>query len=169
MNKNDLRYLKTEQLLRDSYFRLKKKNKDKRIKISDLCKEAMVNKTTFYYHYETIEDFEKQVCYEEISAALKNCESLRDIFNDTENAVNELVDVFTENKKEFAVLFSGDTYSLVQAVEEFLLSIFIDEASSPEEMIKIKFAVGGASRVLIESNSELTRKILLDLLCKVVT
>ena len=46
MRKNDLRYIKTEKIIKDTYLNLKKKYHSE-IKVSELCKVAMINKSTF--------------------------------------------------------------------------------------------------------------------------
>ena len=61
MNKNDLRFQKTEMLIKKTYLTLKKRGSSV-VKVKDLCEKAMINKTTFYAHYETIDHLHKQVC-----------------------------------------------------------------------------------------------------------
>ena len=69
MNKNDLRFQKTELVIKKTYWDLKKHGSTV-VKVKDLCDTAMINKTTFYAHYETIEHLHKAVCKEFASSIL---------------------------------------------------------------------------------------------------
>ena len=45
-NKNDLRYIKTERLIVHTYVDMRMRDPSP-VKVSDLCREALINKTTF--------------------------------------------------------------------------------------------------------------------------
>ena len=50
--KTDLRIIKTKKILFDTLIKLMKQKNFERIKISDICEEAFINRSTFYAHYE---------------------------------------------------------------------------------------------------------------------
>lgn len=50
--KEDLRVIKTHKLLCDALFDLLKEKSFENIKLNEICKRAMVHKTTFYNHFE---------------------------------------------------------------------------------------------------------------------
>ena len=50
--KTDLRIIKTNKILFDALLKLMKKKNFEKIKISDICEEALINRSTFYAHYE---------------------------------------------------------------------------------------------------------------------
>jgi len=50
--KNDLRVIKTKKILFDTLLKLMKQKNFEKIKISDICEEALINRSTFYAHYE---------------------------------------------------------------------------------------------------------------------
>lgn len=50
--KTDLRIIKTKKILFDALLKLMKKKNFEKIKISDICEEALINRSTFYAHYE---------------------------------------------------------------------------------------------------------------------
>lgn len=54
---DDLRYTKTEISLKNSMIKLLSKKPVKKISIVELCREAEVNKSTFYLHYRDIYDY----------------------------------------------------------------------------------------------------------------
>lgn len=48
--------LRSKKLLTDAFFDLLRQNPSRKIKISDLCRQAGVARPTFYSHFDTIED-----------------------------------------------------------------------------------------------------------------
>ena len=52
MNKNDLRVVKTKNALYISLLDLMKEKSFEEIKVSDICSRALINRSTFYAHYE---------------------------------------------------------------------------------------------------------------------
>lgn len=51
-NSKDLRIIKTYKLLSDSLLELLKTNSFEEIYVKDICKNAMINRSTFYTHFE---------------------------------------------------------------------------------------------------------------------
>ncbi len=51
MNKNDLRVKKTKNALYNTLMELMKTKSFEEIKVSDICSEALINRSTFYAHY----------------------------------------------------------------------------------------------------------------------
>ncbi|MTK05998.1 MAG: TetR family transcriptional regulator [Hungatella sp.] len=52
MNQNDLRVIKTEQLIKQAFYDLLKDNTFNKITISDIAGKARINRATFYMHYQ---------------------------------------------------------------------------------------------------------------------
>ena len=55
-SKTDPRILRTRKLIMDSFVELSAKKEFKDITIKDITTEAMINRSTFYYHFEDIYD-----------------------------------------------------------------------------------------------------------------
>jgi len=62
--KTDLRVLRTRKLIMDSFIELSGKKEFKDITIKDITTEAMINRATFYYHFEDIYDLLEKVLSE---------------------------------------------------------------------------------------------------------
>ncbi|NQI73783.1 TetR/AcrR family transcriptional regulator [Streptococcus suis] len=58
MNKNDLRYIKTEANIKSTYLELLSQNTNKQITVKEICKLAQCSRNTFYLHYETRDQLE---------------------------------------------------------------------------------------------------------------
>ena len=76
MNKNDLRYIKTERLIVHTYVDIRLRDPSP-VKVSDLCREALINKTTFYSHYDTMESLRRHICRETVADILGRCDCAR--------------------------------------------------------------------------------------------
>lgn len=51
MNKKDLRVIKTKNILYTTLINLMREKKFEEIKVSDICNQALINRSTFYAHY----------------------------------------------------------------------------------------------------------------------
>lgn len=153
MNKNDLRYKKTEIAIKEAYFALKS-NTSKPVKVTELCEKAMINKTTFYTHYETIEALKKQVCREYTSEILDKCPDIEKMLTDTKTFVNSAYNLFLENQKMFFKLYENNIHALVDDIESELLKKFSDIGVSQDTEFAIRFCIGGALRLLISNQGE---------------
>jgi len=63
-SKTDPRVLRTRKLIMDSFIELSSKKEFKDITIKDITAEAMMNRATFYYHFEDIYDLLEKVLSE---------------------------------------------------------------------------------------------------------
>ena len=61
MNKNESRYFNTAKKMDDALISLLEKKNYNFITIKDICKEAKVNRSTFYLHYENISNLLEEV------------------------------------------------------------------------------------------------------------
>ena len=59
--KEDLRVKKTKMLIKNSFIELAKKIEYQKISIKDLCEKAMINRNTFYLHYQNKDDLVKEM------------------------------------------------------------------------------------------------------------
>ncbi len=62
--KTDPRVLRTRKLIMDAFIELSEKKEFKDITIKDITTEAMINRATFYYHFEDIYDLLEKVLSE---------------------------------------------------------------------------------------------------------
>ena len=114
----------------------------------------MINKTTFYSHYETIEALNNQVCSELIVKILDHCPHINGIFTDTNAFVNEIHNIFLKNGKIILNLYDNDINALVNDIESELFKSYISNDVNVDMMLAIRFCIGGAFRFLVMSQSE---------------
>ena len=111
--KSDLRVIKTRKIIFQTLLELMKEKTFEEIKVSDICSKAMINRSTFYAHYEdkyellldflnTLkEEFVKELNKKDnsnisireyymqlISLFLDHIEDKKDIYNAPKDAIN---------------------------------------------------------------------------------
>lgn len=133
MNKNDLRVLKTKHNIHLVLTNLLKKKPLSQIKVTELCREANINRGTFYFHYREVDDVFKEF-FGEIMLDLKESyhEPYRHTdFLDVENIDPKTVRIFHHIKKYedfYRIIFSKEVsteyyYMLFDEIR----SIFVED------------------------------------------
>ena len=80
MNKSESKYYNTSLLMNQALIEKKKKKDFEFITVKEICKKAGVNRSTFYLHYETLQDL------------LEEC---------VENSNKKFIEYFNKNPKQF--------------------------------------------------------------------
>ncbi len=167
MNKTDLRYQKTEIAIKDAYRRLKR-NGSASVRVKDLCSEAMINKTTFYSHYETIETLHKKICTEFVTHMLERCDGIDSIQSDLQNFIVSIYRLFSGSEEEIERLYGTDYNALVNDVENVLMANFIPQDIDGNARLKIQFCIGGAFRILLYEENRNCIRMTVELVEKVL-
>lgn len=166
-NRTDLRFIKTEKLIEDTYLTLRMKF-HRPIKVRELCEAALINKTTFYAHYETMEALHAHICEKEVGRIVENCPNIDTAFSDTGRFVTSLVSAIQNCAPIMDALFYSDTASQINAVEAILLKYYMGHSASSEQEMKLIFAIGGAAKLLIPEQSEERIQMTIRLIDKVI-
>lgn len=166
INKNDLRYVKTEDLIREAYLSLCFEKK-KMPTISLLCERARINKSTFYMHYDCMGSLQRTIGRATIHDLMKDNPNLNRLFYDIEAFVRSLIHIFTEHMSEIRVLFNSDS-EVIDCIEQEILDIYIHSETQPALALKLRFCIGGALRLLSYTTDEATVKETVSLLAKVL-
>lgn len=107
--KNNLRYKMSSEKIETAFLTLMLKNKYEEINISDVCKEAKINRSTFYCHYDDINDLVVKI-------ENKFSNGLANIFNygtrQTNEAFEEMFE-FIEKNKYFYKAFLNLPYQTI--------------------------------------------------------
>jgi len=153
--KTDLRIIKTKKILFDTLLKLMKKKNFEKIKISDICEEALINRSTFYAHFEDK--------YELLMALFEEQKvSLLEKLEDNENTnfskeylmelLNILINHIDENRDIYSAILSNNRNGILI---DFLIDVIerdvsdrlkdnndIKNSNLPLDII-VKFYAGG--------------------------
>jgi AcrR family transcriptional regulator len=156
----DLRIVKTRNSIREAFLKLRAKNSLERIRVTELCKIAIINKTTFYKHYQDIYALSEEIEDETIKSIMDSFKYIDSLFSDPYSFVKGFYHSFKSQEKIILILFSERINVLIEKIETQLKSHYSFLSGDPEKDILMSFLFHGAAQVLIQSRYDET--ILLD-------
>ena len=161
MNKEDLRIIKTRNALREALVTLMKDKQFEEIKISDICDTALVNRSTFYAHYEDKYELLVDIIDSLKINLLDDLDKNKKILNTKEyyieliklilNHINDKKDIYTK------VLINNHNSILMDILEDAVMKDTnkrikkkqIKTGDIPANIF-IKYYLGGVANVCIE-------------------
>jgi len=160
-NKKDLRVIKTENLLYATLIDLLKEKTFEEIKVSDICNKALINRSTFYAHYQ--DKYELVVGFistlkDELAKAIKDNGST---FNTKEYYLEMIEMILThieEKKKIYQDILTNNRNSIVMDilldvinndVNERLEKNLKENEKIPSKVIST-FYIGAVTSICIE-------------------
>lgn len=162
MKKEDLRILKTKASLYRTLIELMKEKEFEQIKISEICSKSMINRSTFYDHfndkYELLESFMNDL-KKELEESIKidiETNSIKEYYMEILKATLDYID---KNKEVYSSMLKINSNSIAKdmMIETVLNSITSKINSNFENKSKIPtknivlFYVSGTISVLINS------------------
>lgn len=160
-NKKDLRVAKTQKYLYDALVNLMKDRPFEEIKVSDICNEAMINRSTFYAHYndkyELLADYIKDLKESLTKELAKNknisntkeyyLEMIRLLLNHIEDKKDTYIEVMINNKNSITMdIF----YDVIDAdITKRIKNDSANKGEIPSEILA-KFYIGAVFNVSTE-------------------
>lgn len=159
--KTDLRILKTKKLLYDSLEELMKSKPFEEIKVSDICSNALINRSTFYAHYndkyELLQEYIntlKDLLENELkkNKSIKNSkeyyiEMIKLLLNHIEYKKNTYISIMINNKNSITmdILYDVINKDVIKNIEE----IEVNGKKIPRDIIS-RFYCGALFNLCIE-------------------
>ena len=124
MNKNDLRYIKTHELIRETFISSVEEYGFQHTSISLICEKARINRTTFYLHYQ-----DKYALLEEFNQEIKDSLSLRfekeskmdSSYYDLENSCRFCVEEISSHRRIIKLLLKEARPLITQTLKEVIV------------------------------------------------
>ena len=160
--KTDLRIVKTKKILFNSLLNLMKIKNFEKIKISDICEESLINRSTFYAHYDDKYELLIDLFEERKLSLLKDFE-----YNENKAFSKEylmellsvLIDHIEENKEIYSAIIANNRNGilvdfLIDAIEKDVSEKLkgnseIKNSDLPLDII-VKFYAGGLINIGID-------------------
>jgi AcrR family transcriptional regulator len=152
----DLRVVKTKKIIRETFLDLRSKHPLEKVKVTKLCEIALINKSTFYMHYQDIYALSEEIENETILSITDSFERMNSLFADPDGFMKGLYYAFKSHEELIMILFSGRMNNLIDKVEKQLIAQYPLISGIPEKEIMLSFLIWGASHVLMESRYEET-------------
>lgn len=166
----DLRTIKTKKNLYDALILLMKQTNFENIKVADICKYALVNRSTFYNHYQ-----DKYDLLDDMLTNLKNkifnLDNYQDIKSYYLSFFSTLLDYINEHKKSFTdILINNKNDIMIDILLNKLVKDILDNTKLKEKEIVVKFYLGGTIYLITEylNQDKYTKKDMLNYLDKLI-
>ncbi len=106
MNKKDLRVIKTKNNLYNTLIELMKEKQFEEIKVSDICNHALVNRSTFYAHYNDKYELLEEYIKELKESFTKELEKNKNISN-TKEYYMEMIKILLDHVEDKKQIYSS--------------------------------------------------------------
>lgn len=169
----DKRVEKTQNAIKEAFMELRTKKPMEKITVTELCKLACINKSTFYDHYEDIYALSERL---EIETVVHIIESIpRDLdytFENPEVFTKELSIAFAKHMDQIKVLFSGRNRNclanhLERLVKQYIYEKYPKYKDNAEMNVLLSYCIYGAYNTQLanpEIDQETIFKVLEDIM-----
>ncbi|MEI0563837.1 TetR/AcrR family transcriptional regulator [Brachyspira pulli] len=175
-DKKDLRILKTEKLLKESLLELLKTNSLKDISVTEICDNAMINRVTFYDHFNNKEELLNSIIEDikqDIIKELKKDNSIYDFKKNYRKILEKVLNYFDDNKQYFNVslIDYNNTLLFVSSLYK-IFTEYLDETMKTDNIentkITSQFFSGALVSVIlcwVKDNNKIKKEDLLNNIC----
>ena len=113
MKKEDLRTIKTKQLIKHTFLKLMKEKGYQHITVTDVAEQALINRKTFYAHYDSIEALYLEITAEYIRlldfSSLFSTKQIDLVHSDFKTVAISMMKKIREEKEVFLILMNDST------------------------------------------------------------
>lgn len=161
----DLRVLKTKKNIRDAFLELRTKLSLDEIKVNALCERAMVNKTTFYNHYQDIYELSDELEAEVLDSFFNNFTDIDMMLTDANRFINGMHAALEAENDMLRVLFMDKLDELIERIEKNIRKYY-----AKEDQMLISFLIGGSIHLMMKSKNknEDVEQFLVEVITKIV-
>lgn len=154
----DKRIFKTKNAIKTSFLTLAARYNSNgifKVRVSELCQDAMINKSTFYRHYEDIPQLIETLRAELADDIFQRITRKEQLFTDPNGFLNDIRSAVCEKESEIEILFPAESlWSLLERLNYKLIEYYHAESAQAEVSTKISFLLGGASYVAIHHRND---------------
>lgn len=153
----DLRIQKTELAIKNAFIELRSRKPLEKITVKELCALAVINKSTFYAHYEDIYALSEAMEKETVASIIGSIDHLKDYTPDKSDIyTRELCLAFMSQISLIRILFSGREQShlgcrLDTALKELLFYKYPEYKNDMSRQILISYCIQGAYHAFLNN------------------
>lgn len=145
----DLRVIKTKKNIRDAFVDLRKIHSLDEIKVNALCEKAMVNKTTFYNHYQDIYELSEELEVEVLDDFFANFKDIDLMLKDPNRCISGMHVALERNDDMLRILFKDNMNELIARIEKHIRNYY-----AKEDQMLISFLIGGSIHLMMKSTND---------------
>ncbi len=144
----DLRVIKTKKNIREAFIELRKTCSVDAIKVNMLCEKAMINKTTFYNHYQDIYELSEELETEVVDDFLNNFKDIDMLLTDTNRFINGMHISLESENDLLRILFKDKMDELIERIEKRIRKYY-----AKEDQMLISFLIGGTIHLMLKAKN----------------
>lgn len=146
----DLRIVKTKKGIKEAFLQLRSKTSLEKVKVKDICVLALINKTTFYKHYQNIYELSEEMEKEAIELFMENFNSKDILFENPRKFIEDLPQALDSQQNLLFILFNSRMDSFIPRLEKCLISYYSNPGQTAQEEILVTFVIGGTLHALMQ-------------------
>ena len=145
----DLRVIKTKKNIRDTFIELRKTYSVDEIKVNILCEKALINKTTFYNHYQDIYALSEELETIAVDEFLNNFANVDMMLTDVNCFIEGMHVALKADDGMMRVLFDGKLDELIERIEMKIRKYY-----AKKNQMLVSFLMGGTIHLIMKSKSK---------------
>lgn len=151
-SKEDLRVIKTRKAIKQTFLEMRAEMPLEKIHIRELCKRALINKSTFYNHYEDVYALSEELENDAIAQFLERFPARDCLFSDPVRFVSEMPEAFDANMELLHPLFNDRLDVAFNKLEQQLKRQYTTSGMTTQETVRLTFLLNGTLHTLKELN-----------------
>lgn len=155
----DLRIVKTKRSIRSAFLRLLEQKPLEQITVTELARQAEINKGTFYLHYRDIYQLADQLQTKVLQEILQEIPHTDEILLHPSQLTATLFSSFHWHQKEIDLLFSGSQTAVLpikieQQLKSFLHQRFPQAKDDVKFHVYLSYSIQGGYYAYLENHKE---------------
>lgn len=153
----DIRAVKTQKAIKEAFMLLRSKKALEKITVKELCREAQINKSTFYSHYDDIYSLSDALEKETVAYILNSISQSEDYSAENpETFAREICMACISHLELTELLFSGQDNSrladrLEEGIKELIYLKYPEYREDREKNILLSFCIQGAHHAYLNN------------------
>ena len=143
----DIRIKKTKKAIADAFLTIASQKPIEKITVTDIVKEAQINKSTFYAHYHDIYDLMDVLRNEAIEMVVSNMHYLSNLFDDPRLFFLEMYDALSICKSESIQPFSSSIRIFSEQLSQAMRDKAVEQGLHPDRYhmvsVLLTFTING--------------------------
>lgn len=169
----DLRVEKTERAVRNAFLELRSKTPVEKIKVRELCEKAMINKSTFYAHYNDIYDLSDTMETETVIDIIKGIPNPTSVLEQPVEFAQNLAIAFISQLTIINVLFGGSERNhladkIEAAIKKIVCDTYPEFANDIRRNLLLSYCIHGSYNIVMH-HTELPMQTLVDEIREITT
>ncbi len=172
MNTQDLRVVKTRTNIKNAFCKMLKKSPVEKISVTELAKQAQINKGTFYLHYQDIYALYNEVRDEFLQKMIQSMDYCPLLFSDPEEFLIRFTETLQDNAEHIEFLWPKHDIFMFQPNLNDLIVQKIYETCPLEKTVRndmeLEIIISSIFRLAstyMEDEPETTMNVLYTIIC----